>query len=364
MKEKDSSAFFGSLYDRGKKQIPLCGQIELTYRCNLNCLHCYAKGLERPREELTSDRLKDLIDQVTHEGCMHLCLTGGEPLIRDDFFTVYSYAKKKGLLITIFTNGLLLTEKTIGIFKRQPPFAIEITLNGITKETYETITQTPGSFETVMSNIRLAAENGLPLIIKTNCLKENKDEIDRIKEWTEDLLGKPSENRHRFKYDPMIYPRLNGDKTPAKSRLSFEGLEELRKQDIDIWDEYQRVLQSELPDLERDGRFLYRCTAWMQQFFINPYGRLKFCQFSEKFSVDLKTTSFHEGFYHVFPRLLSEQFKTDSKCKNCSLRPFCYHCPARAYLETGDEEAPVEYYCELAHSLKHAMRHTKAKATL
>ena len=70
--------------------------------------------------------------------------------------------------------------------------------------------------------------------------------------------------------------------------------------------------------------------------------------FSDKFSIDLKTTPFREGFYNVFPRLLKERFKTDSKCKDCSLRPICYHCPARAFLETGDEESPVEYFCQLA----------------
>ncbi len=86
----------------------------------------------------------------------------------------------------------------------------------------------------------------------------------------------------------------------------------------------------------------------MKQFLVNPYGKLKFCIFSDKFSVSLKTASFKEGFYKVFPQLLKEQFKTDSKCKDCSLRPFCCYCPARAYLETGDEETPVPYYCELA----------------
>ena len=86
----------------------------------------------------------------------------------------------------------------------------------------------------------------------------------------------------------------------------------------------------------------------MQQFFINPYGRLKFCQFSEDFSVDLRKVSFKEAFYDVFPKLLEERFKTDSRCQSCRLRPICYHCPGRAYLETGDREAPVPYFCELA----------------
>jgi radical SAM protein with 4Fe4S-binding SPASM domain len=156
----------------------------------------------------------------------------------------------------------------------------------------------------------------------------------------------------------MIYPRLNRDKKPCNYRLSFEELVELRRQDPDIWKEYQRGLHSDFPDLNRDKSFLYRCTVWFSQFFIDPYGRLKFCGFSDKFSVDLKKTSFKEGFYKVFPQLLNERFKTDSKCQSCSLRSICCHCPARAYLETGDEEAPVPYYCELAKAVAGQMNNT------
>ena len=153
----------------------------------------------------------------------------------------------------------------------------------------------------------------------------------------------------------MIYPRLNRDKTPTNFRLSFEELLEVKEQDTDIWKEYERGLHSDLPDSKRDNSLLYRCNAWFNQFFIDPFGQLKFCAFSDKFSVDLKKTLFKEGFYKVFPQVLNERFKTDSQCQNCSLRAICYQCPARAFLETGDEEAPVPYYCELAKALAEQM---------
>jgi radical SAM protein with 4Fe4S-binding SPASM domain len=155
---------------------------------------------------------------------------------------------------------------------------------------------------------------------------------------------------------------LNGDKTPCKHRLFFGETEQVKKQDLDIWQEYQKGLNCEFPALNRGRDFLYDCNAWMGQFFISPYGRLKFCIFSEKFSVDLKTRSFKEGFYGVFPRILEEKFKTNSPCINCRLRPVCYRCPARAYLETGDEEAAVPYYCALARAMEKEMRRAKLEA--
>ena len=331
------------------------GQIELTYRCNLDCVHCYCKGSEDKDKELTAAEWKGILANIHKEGCLFLCLTGGEPLIRDDFLEIYSFAKAKGFIITIFTNGLLFTEEIIRYLEQFPPFSLEITLNGITEDTYESITQVPGSFRRIIRILNELVNKNLPLVIKSNCLKQNKDEIAKIKAFTDQLLGKGNKRR-RFKYDPMIYARLNKDTTPTNFRLSPEELLELRSSEPEIWEEYERGLCGKFPGLGRDRDFIYRCTAWYEQFFINPYGRLKFCEFSDKFSIDLKEKSFKEGFYNVFPQLLNERFKTDSKCRDCSLRPICYHCPARAYLETGDEEAPVPYFCELAKTKEQEMR--------
>jgi radical SAM protein with 4Fe4S-binding SPASM domain len=346
--KKNSFSYFVSKLVGKKENYPWSGHIELTRRCSLNCIHCYCKVSEDKDRELATEEWKKIFDEIQKEGCLWLTFTGGDPLARGDFLELYSYAKAKGFIITLFTSGYSFTKEIINYLAKIPPLSIEITLNGITQKTYESITQVRDSFPQVIRNIKLLSKSGIKLILKSNCLKQNKDEITKIKGWAEELLGKPAENKYRFKYDPMIYPRLDGDKTPCKHRLSFAELVELRKQDSDIWKEYQKGLHSDFPDLERDGAFLYPCNSWMQQFFINPYGRLKFCMFSDKFSADLKTTAFREGFYNVFPQLLNERFKTNSKCKDCNLRPVCYHCPARANLETGNEEAAVPYYCQLA----------------
>ncbi len=369
MKKIQAGLFFKRL-SKKKEHSPVHGQIELTYRCNLNCIHCWCKGLavsgsrlesHTAHRELTTEEWKEILDEIQKEGCLSLCLTGGEPLVREDFLEIYSYAKAKGFIITLFTNGYALSEKIVDCLAKSPPYSIEVTLNGITQTTYESITQKKGSYSKVIENIRLLKEKKLHIILKTNCLKANKDELGLIKKWTEELLGKPAERKYRFKYDPMIYPRLNQDKTPINFRLSFAELAEVKKQDKDIWEEYQKGMHNDSPDLKRDKGFLYNCNAWIENFFIDPYGRLKFCMFSDKFSVDLRATSFKEGFYEAFPRLLNERFKTNSKCRDCSLRPICYYCPARAYLETGNEEGPVPYYCELAKATAeqmHAVRHT------
>jgi radical SAM protein with 4Fe4S-binding SPASM domain len=358
MKERTMGPLYGRLVNK-KELFPLSGQLELTYRCNLNCVHCYCKGSED--KELTTKEWKNILDEIHKEGCLWLTFSGGDPLVREDFLEIYSYAVSKGFIITLFTNGYGLTKEIIDNLVKSPFYSIEITLNGISQDTYEAITQVQGSFSKVIENIKVLARKKFPLILKTNCLKTNKHQIGKIKRWTEKLLGKPEKDRYRFKYDPMIYPRLNGDKTPCKYRLSFEELEQAKKQDADIWKEYKRDLHADLPELKRDKDFLYHCNSWMNQFFINPYGRLKFCEFSEKYSIDLKTTPFKQGFYRFPRQILNEKYKTISKCRDCSLRPLCYHCPARTYLETGNEEEPVPYYCQLAKSLHKELHIAKPK---
>jgi radical SAM protein with 4Fe4S-binding SPASM domain len=342
--DKSSVGIFYQKIHNKSRQFPLDGQIDLTYRCNLNCVHCYCKGSEDKKHELNVSQWKKILDQVHRQGCIWLTFTGGEPLLREDFLEIYAYAKKKGFIILIFTNGQLFNRSIVSYLVKAPPYSIEITLNGATPNTYEKITQVKGSFPKVVENIRLLAKNKLPLLIKANLLKQNKDEIGKIKKWSELILGKP----FKFQYDTIIYPRLNGDRAPCKYRLSFPEALKVIRRDPDMWKEYREKLDHAFSGLSRDGGYLYHCNAWMKQFFINPYGKLKFCAFYDKFSVDLKKVSFKEGFYRSFPQLLKERFKTDSKCRSCQLRPFCYFCPARAYLENASAELPVDYYCEFA----------------
>lgn len=332
---------------QGRLFQPLDGQIDLSYRCNFNCIHCYCKGLEDSEEELTTAQWRTILDEIRREGCVYLTLTGGEPLIRDDFLELYAYARNRGFIITILTNGFFLRGKILDYLAKSPPFFIEVSLNGISRNTYETITGVAGSFARVLENIKKIKQKGLPLLIKSVCLKQNKDEIPRIKLFADKLLGK-TKQKHYFRYGTFISPRLNRDPAPVEFRLSFEELKDLALQDQDIWQEYSRHLCSDALRLRRNRNFLYQCNAWGKVFFISPYGRLKFCNFSQKFSVDLKRKSFRTVFSNAFPKLLKQRFKSRSKCRSCNLRPVCYYCPARAYLETGNEEGPVEYFCDFA----------------
>lgn len=342
--EKSNYEDFVTNFERSlKSPRPLYGQIELTYRCNLNCIHCYCKGSEGKGEELTTCQWKGIFDQLHKAGCLWLTFTGGEPFLRNDFKELYVYARKKGFLINIFTNGTVFPSDLLELLGTNPPFLIEISLYGTSEEVYESITQVAGSFQKIMRNINRLLQIKMPLILKTVGLKQNKNEILKVKALAEKMLGKK-----KFKFDSFIFPRLNGDLTPCQYRLSAEEVIKIESNDSDMI--IQRKKESHMTNdfTLRPQEFLYQCDAWKTNLYINPYGHLQFCHLSQKYSYDFSQIDFNKVFYKEFPKLLNEKFMTDSKCKSCNLKKYCYFCPARAFLETGNSEGPVEYYCQLA----------------
>ena len=105
-----------------EQRIPLSGSIDLTHRCNLRCIHCYLGNKEvingKREEELSTTQWISIIDQITDAGCLYLLITGGEPLLRKDFGAIYRHAKTKGLMVTVFTNGTLITDDLLDLFSK------------------------------------------------------------------------------------------------------------------------------------------------------------------------------------------------------------------------------------------------------
>ena len=159
-----------------KRRVPLEGILETTYRCNLNCVHCYvnkpaadADGARRRAAPRAAARVSWTRSR-TRAPCSVL-LTGGEVLVRPDFEPLYRHCLQKGLLVTVFTNGTEVTETHRRPLRRAiAPTRSRSRLYGMTKETYERVTRVPGSFEKCLAGIRRLHARGLPLKLKTMAL--------------------------------------------------------------------------------------------------------------------------------------------------------------------------------------------------
>jgi radical SAM protein with 4Fe4S-binding SPASM domain len=328
----------------GTTRNPFSGSIELTFRCNLRCVHCYcnvpANDSYAVQKELKTDEIYRILDEVEEAGCFWLLLTGGEVLLREDFLDIYTYAKKKGFIITLFTNGTLLTPEIADYLTEWPPFSVEITLYGATKNTYERITRVPGSFDRCKRGIELLLERHIPLALKTMVTTLNCHELPKIKEYAEGLGV-------RFRFDPLLNPRLDGSKEPCRYRLSPHEVLKLDRADEKRAKEWQDFCQTAIQPFESDRLFI--CGAGVSTFHIDPFGQMSPCEMVRFQSFDLRWGTFREGWQSFVSDFLTLRTTKDYPCSRCELISVCGQCPGWAWLENGRLRDPVEYLCQIAH---------------
>jgi radical SAM protein with 4Fe4S-binding SPASM domain len=341
------------VYKLRETRVPLSGGMEITHRCNVRCVHCYcrlAPNDEAARShELGADEIRHIAVQLAEEGCLFLYITGGEPLLRPDFLDVYDSIRDQGILITLFTNGTLLTPEIADHLAQRPPFVVEISLYGATRNVYESITGVHGSYARCRQGIQLLMERGIKLRLKTPVLTLNKDEVDALQAFADDL-GVP------FRCNGELMPRfetLNDRFGPYRYALSPEEDARLSMRTDEMVEGWRAYL-ARLKDQPRPAT-LFNCGAGVHGFFIDPYGELMVCSSVRSPSYSLRTGTFKEG-WEVFLRDIRFGWmaEADSICLTCDLYALCHQCPGRAQLEYGPGVAGhiVETHCRLAHVRK------------
>jgi radical SAM protein with 4Fe4S-binding SPASM domain len=331
------------------RRVPVHGTIEITHRCPLKCVHCYNNRAIRDQETLSTElSFKEhcrIVDEIAEAGCFWLLYTGGEIFVRKDFLDIYTYAKQKGFLITLFTNGVLITENIADCLADWRPFSIEISLYGRTAETYEQVTRVPGSYERCMRGIRLLTDRNLPLKLKSMALTQNKHEIADMKRFVQEHLGL------EFKFDAMVNPRLDCSKEPLKARLTPQEIVDLDLQDQDRVEEWKRFIRQVIRPVGNDHfcKTLYHCGAGLSTFSVDPAGGLSPCALAQGDSYDLRNGSFPDGWEGFLSRVREKEATRPNKCLTCQIKAMCGMCPANGELENGDPEEPVDFLCRVAH---------------
>jgi len=331
------------------RRLPFSGTIEVTHRCNNKCIHCcnnLPAGDDTARStELNPDDYNRILDQIADAGCLWILFTGGEIFIRKDFFEIYAYAKKKGFLITLFTNATLITPQVADYLGQWPPYSIEVTLYGSTRKTYEAISGVPGSFDRCLQGIQLLLERDLPLKLKTVVMAPNLHEFNEMKRFVEDEL------KQKFRFDAMLTPRCDCSQRPLAVRLSAA---EVVKLDLSVpervsaWKEFDQCFNNQPAGSNKDSP-LYQCGAGHSSFSVDPYGRLRPCTTSPARFFDLCSGNFQEGWHGFLRDVRQKKITRKTKCVTCGIKPMCGMCPANCELESGDAESPVDFLCQVAH---------------
>ena len=333
--------------------------LEMTARCNLDCRHCYinlpAGDRAAKKRELGADEIGRLGGEAAALGAVWCLITGGEPLLRKDFFDVYRALHRRGLLLSLFTNATLVGEEHVRFFKKYPPRDIEVTVYGVTKETYEQVTRTPGSFDAFLKGLDRLLASGVSVRLKAMALRSNKHEAAAIG----DFCRARTKNYYRF--DPHLHLRFDRDDARNSGilaeRLSPEEVARLERLDPERFGALTaacgELITPEAP--ASDCRHIFRCGVGQRSFVIGPEGLLRPCLslHHPDFLYDLKKGSLADAWTRFVPEVLKRE--TDrreylEKCGKCPVVNLCLWCPAHAYLETGELDLPVEAFCRIAHA--------------
>jgi len=350
MEQLSYGAFSADLHQRqsGRRE-PMQVSIEVTRRCPLECQHCYNNlpmgDQSASSREMTAEEHFRMLDELVEMGCFWLLYTGGEIFARKDFLEIYTYAKTKGFLITLFTNGTLITEKIADYLAEWPPFGIEITLYGRTRETYEALTAIPGSYDRCLRGIKLLRDRGLPLKLKTVATSINKHEVTAMRRFAEEELGV------EFKMDGQVNPRIDCSQSPLAVRLTPEEVVALDMHAPKGQSEYRRLAKRDLespPNLAQNDT-VYFCGGGMNGFAINAYGEMGICVISQQETFDIRQSGLRQVWAHSLRELRTRKRTRVTKCRECRIQSLCGMCPANGEMENGDRESPVAFLCHVAH---------------
>jgi len=332
-------------------RIPLEGSIDLTYRCNNNCRHCWisvpADSPEKEKE-LTFDEIREIVDEAREMGCRRWSISGGEPMLRPDFADIFDYTTRKSVSYSINTNGTLITPEIAGLMKRKG--AKMVALYGTTAEVHDHITRTPGSFEAAMQGFAYLKEAGAGFIVQLIPMRDNYHQYNEMVSLAESL------SPHWRVGAAWLYLSACGDpdrnREIVRQRLSPEEVVELNKPDL-YYDESMEEENHNYSHTNEDDRLFAPCIVTRRDFHIDPYGQMTFCCFIKDPALrfDLRKGSFKrcwEAFIPSLADLVRGRKEYMENCGSCELRRDCRWCPVYGYLEHRRFSSKVDHLCAVA----------------
>lgn len=341
------------------KRIPASFNLEVTARCNNDCRHCYinlpAGNQEAQARELSLREIKSIAGEAVSLGALGCLITGGEPLLREDFFEIFLALKRLGLLVQIFTNACLVTPEHVTLFQKYPPRDLEVTVYGVTAETYEGVTRRPGSFAAFRRGLDLLLQGGVKVRLKTMALRANLHELPLIARFCRERT------RDYFRFDPFLHLRYDGDAARndeiRAQRLSPEEIVALEQADPERFE----VLKKNCAQLifPEGGHVhcdhIFHCGAGLGSFTVSWEGffRLCFSLWHTDCILNLRRGNLEDAWKNLVPQVRQKRSQNREfleKCHSCALFNLCLWCPAHAHLECGRLDAWVEYFCRVAHA--------------
>lgn len=338
-----------------ENRVPITAALELSPLCNFKCKMCYVrKTPEEVRDGgglLPGSWWVDIVEQARDAGLLYPLITGGEPFLYPDFPMVYERLSEMGMLLSVNTNGSLITDKTAAWLEKHPPVRLNITLYGASDQAYEQLTGDPRGFTRVLEALRILENHGLRFIFNASITPQNQNEM-------KDLIAFGKAKKTPVRFATYMFPPLR------RSDNSFGTNERLSPEDsgrckatldyyqmpteafVKVARHYSRFKPLDQIDFstlpETEGRTM-RCYAGRSSYWVDWQGGLSACGMITSPRISLKDHRLVEAWTSIVQS--TDKMRFGKCCTSCPNFRICNSCAALVYSECGDLNGRPDYQC-------------------
>ncbi len=320
-----------------KLGIPLSVQLDLTYRCNERCVHCYLD--HHNHGEMTTVEITDLLDQMADAGVFYLTISGGEILMRRDFFEILEYARMRAFCIKLKTNGILIREKEADRIKAVGVESVQISIYSHVPEVHDAITKLPGSLAQSIEAIRRLRARGIHVIMANVLMVQNAHDYVGVRALAAELGA-------RFILDPTITPMMDGDRSILSLNVDEDALREVFRNETLVGGNIEEFCAPpQGPD--ENTLDMLPCSAGHTACYVSPYGDVYPCVQFPLASGNVRSMRFVDIWRDStqLNEVRSITLRDMPSCSKCTHGGTCTRCPGLAYLE-GNMRGPSTQDCE------------------
>ena len=323
-----------------KLNIPLSVQLDLTYRCNERCIHCYLDHDDHG--EMTTAEIKDLLDQMAAAGVFYLTISGGEIMMRRDFFDILEHARARLFCVKLKTNGVLIREKEARRLRELGVESIQISIYSHRAEVHDAITKLPGSLRQSIEAVRLLRSQGLRITLANVLMVQNAADYRGVQALAAELDAK-------FIIDPTITPMMDGDRSILSLNVDQAALQNVFRDQALVGNVEEFCAPP--AGVDEDALEMLPCSAGHTACYVSPYGDVYPCVQFPLPSGNVRRMKFVD-IWRDSPQLKevrSITLRDMPSCSQCTHGATCTRCPGLAYLE-GNMRGPSSQDCEKSYA--------------
>jgi AdoMet-dependent heme synthase len=319
--------------DRG---VPLSVQLDVTYRCNERCVHCYLDHDDHG--EMTTDEIKGVLDQLAEAGVFFLTVSGGEVFMRMDFLEILEYARSLMFCIKIKTNAFMIGEREAQRLHELDIQDVQVSIYSHRPEVHDAITLLPGSLKRSIAGIKRLRAHGVKVLIANVLMMQNLNDHDGV-------IALANELDAGYVIDPTVTPMMDGDRNILRLGLGVPQLRDVfhNPDMVGDVDEFCAIPSTKSDDHLDD----LPCSAGHTACYISPYGDLYPCVQFPLPSGNVRQQKFMDIWENStqLNEIRGITVRDLPVCSGCGHAGSCSRCPGLAYME-GNMRGPSTQDCE------------------